>query len=117
MKRSRSETGHRSSVSRVLPIDPGLLAKLIAEFAEHREPFVPKTYHGPVAARGSPKSAVTDHQVLQLRKLRDWYGIGVAEIVRITGIPVATVRNITEWKNRVHLDPGPRPSNLIKEPS
>ena len=109
MKRSRSNDGHRTSLRTALPIAPGLLAKLIAEFAEHRERAAPKTYHGPTAARGAPASPITDEQVLAIRRMSGWYGMNDAEIAEATGLKQGTIYNLTSWKNRVHLDPGPRP--------
>ncbi len=109
MKRSRSNDGHRTSLSRVLPIDAGLLAKLTAEFAEIRERAAPKTYHGPTAARGAPASTITDEQVLAIRRMSGWHGMTDADIAQATGLRQGTIYNLTSWKNRVHLDPGPKP--------
>lgn len=106
---TRRNDGHRSSVERVLPIDARLMAKLLAEFAEVRPRAEPKTYHGPRAARGSPASSITDEQVLAMRKMREWAGMSPAQIARETALPISTVIGIVEWRNRVHLDPGPRP--------
>lgn len=109
MKRDRSNDGHKYSLSRGLPIRPELLASLIAEFSEPRKVAAPKVYHGPKAASGHPPVKLTDEQVLTLRKMRDWHGMSKADIAKATGLPDSTISGIVDYKNRVHLDPGPRP--------
>ena len=109
-RRSRSNDGTPNSVSRVLPIAPGLLASLLAEFAEVRKARVVHVYHGPKPARGAPPVKLTDEQVLALRKMRDWHGMTLTEICAATGLPEGSVTPIINWCNRVHLDPGPRPA-------
>lgn len=116
MRRSRSNDGHRTSFCAALPIAPGLLASLIAEFAEVRERQAPKLYHGPRAATGGPASHISDEQVLVIRRMRGWYGMTARQIADALDLKVDTVQGLVSWKNRVHLDPGPRPT-LAEEPA
>ena len=109
VRRSRSNDGSPNRVTRILPIDPGLMAKLLAEFAERREPKAPKVYHGPKAAPGHPAVRLTDEQVLAIRKMRDWHGMSEQAIADAVGMPLNSITAITRYMNRVHLDPGPRP--------
>lgn len=111
MKRSRSNDGMRSSVACVLPIAPGLLAALLAEFHESRAVRAPRIFHGPKAYHGGhPATRLTDEQVLAIRKMREWHGMTVKQIADSVGMTVGSVEPIAGWKNRVHLDPGPRPA-------
>ena len=109
MKRDRSNDGHKYSRTGGLPIRPELLASLIAEFSGPRKISAPKVYHGPKAAPGHPPVKLTDDQVLTLRKMRDWHGMSKADIAKATGLSDSTISGIVDYKNRVHLDPGPRP--------
>jgi hypothetical protein len=88
-RRSRSNDGTPSHTQAVLPLDRRLRAKLEAEYFE---PFVrrePRLFHGPKAqVGGSPAPKLTDEQSAQ------------------------SIEPLTEWRNRVHLDPGPRPAVL-----
>lgn len=111
-RRSRSNDGTPSHTQAVLPLDRRLRAKLEAYF----EPFVrrePRLFHGPKAqVGGSPAPKLTDEQVLELRRLRDWYGLTTKQIAMRTGLSAQSIEPLTEWRNRVHLDPGPRPAVL-----
>lgn len=109
-RRSRSNDGTPNTAKSVLPIRPELLAKLLAAFAEVRPRREARIFHGPKAARGMPPSELTDEQVLAMRKMRDWHGMTARQITEETGVPASTVFGIIEYRNRVHLDPGPRPT-------
>ena len=110
MKRSRSNDGTRSSIACVLPIAPGLLAALLAEFHEPRAVRAPRIFHGPKPYHGGhPAVRLTDEQVIAIRKMREWHGMTVKQIAESVGLSVGSIEPIAGWKNRVHLDPGPRP--------
>ena len=112
-RRSRSNDGTPSQTQVVLPIDRGLRAKLEAEFFEPTVRRAPRLFHGPKAQTGgSPAPKLTDEQVLELRRLREWYGLTTSKIAALTGLSVNSVEPLTSWHNRVHLDPGPRPKVL-----
>jgi hypothetical protein len=110
-RRARSNDGIASSITSVLPISPGLMASLTAHFSEPRKKREPKIYNGPKAykPRGLPPSAMTDEQVLAIRKMREWDGLCPKQISQATGLPVSKIYPIIYWQTRVHLDPGPRP--------
>lgn len=111
MKRSRSNDGARTSITSVLPIAPGLLAALLAEFHEPRAVRAPRIFHGPKPVTGGhPATRLTDEQVIAIRKMREWHGMTVKQIAESVGMTVGSVEPIAGWKNRVHLDPGPRPA-------
>lgn len=111
-RRSRSNDGTPNHVSRVLPIDPRLLASLLAEFGPDRVVRrEPRIFHGPKAFHGgAPAPVLSDEQVLALRKMRDWHGMTFRAIAQATGLGEMQVQGICEYKTRVHLDPGPRPA-------
>jgi len=108
-RRARSNDGHHSRMTRALPIRPELLAKLIAEFHEARPERVHRVYHGPKAATGSPAVRLTDERVLQIRRMRDHHGMTTKQICEATGESENCVTSVVMYRNRVHLDPGPRP--------
>lgn len=109
-RRSRSNDGTPSRISRVIPIDPGLLGKLLASFYEPIVRRGARVFHGPNPAAGSPVSEISDEQVLTLRRMHEWHGMGQAAIARATGLSPHTVFNLIKYRNRVHLDPGPAPA-------
>ena len=111
-RRSRSNDGTPNKVSRVIPIDPGLFNKLMVSFYEPIVGRGTRVFHGPKEGRGCPAVRFTDEQVLVIRKMRDWHGMSVAKIAEALGVTAASVEPIAGWRNRVHLDPGPRPADL-----
>lgn len=111
-ERRRSNDGILGAGSRVLPIRPGLLASLLAEFHQPLQRAKPKTFHGPNATYGAPPIRLSDEQVLALRKMRHWHGMTHRQIVAATGLDPNAVACLCEFRNRVHLDPGPRPTNI-----
>ena len=118
MKRSRSNDGVRSSITTALPIAPGLLASLFAEFHEARVARAPRIFHGPKPYHGGhPATRLTDEQVLAIRKMRDWCGMSVKQISEATNEPEPSIHSIVRYTNRVHLDPGPRPAPATPEPA
>lgn len=38
-----------------------------------------------------------------------------SQIANETGLTLGQITNITQWRNRVHLDPGPRPAPSREE--
>jgi hypothetical protein len=108
-RRSRSNDGTLNRIGRVMPIDPKLFNSLMVEFLTKREPRKPQVFHGPKPARGAPATRLTDEQVLAIRKMRDWLGMTPSQIVEATGEPWTKLDPIVNYRNRVHLDPGPRP--------
>lgn len=118
MKRSRGNDGHHSGVAAVLPIAPGLLAALLAEFHEPREARAPRIFHGPKAFHGGqPATRLTDEQVITIRKMREWHGMSVKQIADALNESEASVYGITRYVTRVHLEPGPRPAPATPEPA
>ena len=110
-RRSPRNDGTRSSVSSYLPISPRLLASLIAEFSEPRVVHAPRIFHGPKAYHaGHPAVRLSDEQVLTIRKMCEWYGMSAKRIAEALGMSELSVEPIASWRNRVHLDPGPRPA-------
>lgn len=109
-RRSRSNDGHRSSLTGTLPISTALLAAFTAQFAEHHERRAPRIFHGPKPANAHHASPVTDEQVIAIRRMREWHGMTGGKIARLTGINRWTVEGLLDYRNRGHLDPGPRPA-------
>lgn len=112
-RRSRSNDGTPSHVEAFLPISQRDLGRLLAIFkSEPRPPFVPQVFHGPKASRGHPPTVLSDEQVLAIRKMHGWHGMKRREIVAATGLSKVCIDVVVGYRNRVHLDPGPRPTAL-----
>lgn len=111
LRRRRGNDGLAVHQTSVLPISAGLMASLIAEFAEVRERRAPRIFHGPKPfSGGAPTAKYTDEQVLAIRKMRDWHGMTVRQIAEALNEPEASIANVAKYITRVHLDPGPRPA-------
>lgn len=109
-RRSRSNDGTPNHAEGLLPISQKDLARLLAIFGPEKRPErAPRTFHGPKAASSHPPVRFTDDEVLALRQMREWYGMTDRQISNAIGVPATQIAPITEWRNRVHLDPGPRP--------
>lgn len=106
-RRSQSNDGHRSGAAHVLPAihNAALLASCVEEFKRRAS----RVFYGPKPAGAGGKPYLTDEQVLELRRMRDWQGLSVRAIAVETGLPLGTVESIVSYRSRVHLDPGPRP--------
>jgi hypothetical protein len=109
-RRSRSNDGTPNRVSSIIPIDPRLRAKLEASLYEPIVRRKLRVFHGPKPIRGTSPVRFTDSQVLAIRKLREWWGLSALSIGRLMGVGENIVAPVVEWRNRLHLDPGPRPT-------
>ncbi len=114
-RRSRSNDGTPNSTFRANPLDVRLFNSLMVEFYEPLERKKPRLFCGPKPVRenpgGKPKR-FSDEQVLAIRKMRYWLGMTPSQIVEATGEPWTKLESIVEYRNRVHLDPGPRPAPI-----
>ena len=109
-KRSRSNDGTPNKAEALLPIPKDVLRRLLIIFtSEPYERRAPRTFHGPNVMRGAPKSFISETQVLALRQMHEWYGMNSAQIASATGLLVNTVENIIKYKNRLDIEPGPKP--------
>lgn len=113
IRRSRSNDGTPSHTESLFPLGQRDLARLLIIFGpDAKVEKVKHTYHGPKAARGCPQTSYTDEQVLEIRRLQEWHGMKRAAIAKLLNLPVDSLHAIVEWRNRVHLDPGPRPMHI-----
>jgi hypothetical protein len=106
-KRARSNDG-RTSVHQVLPVRNSLINAVLGAPV----PMVRKAlrlFNGPKPVHAGPPSAYSDEEVLEIRRMRHWHGMTVAQIAAKLDRPHGTVNGICEYRTRVHLDPGPRP--------
>lgn len=109
-RRSRSNDGTPNRVSSIIPIDPGLHAKLTAAFYEPIVRRGTRIFHGPRPPSGCPPVKMTDEQILEIRRMYQWHGMPPKAICETTGLPEWRVTQIVQYVTRVHLDPGPRPA-------
>jgi hypothetical protein len=118
-RRSRSNDGTPNRVSRIVPIDPGLLSKLMASFYEPIVRRGPRIFHGPNVAHSGERSnqygqRFTDEQVMVIRKMREWHGMTAHQIAEALGCRETQVAPIVRWSTRTHIDPGPRPAPPVE---
>lgn len=111
MKRAFKNDGIGSRVALAIPLRPELLAHLYEATPFERKPI--RIFHGPKPRRGGGHPVVlSDEEVLQIRRMRDWYGMTTSQIAKATGHTSIRIDSIVQYRARVHLDPGPRPRDL-----
>ena len=107
-KRRRGNDGHHL-LTRQMGI--GLRQSLVNKLwtptprAERREP-----------KRRTGRRVFTDEEVIRIRRLHEWLGLGPTEIVRRIGHgTAASVTAICDYVNVPHLEPGPEPAEVPDE--
>lgn len=111
MKRSRSNDGVTGAIRCLLPLRPELLAACY-EAPEPLQRRAPRVFNGPNPKRGCPRNGswVSDDVLLDIRRRREWHGQTPKQIAVALDLNLSTVEVALSYRNRVHLDPGPRPA-------
>lgn len=101
-RRRRSNDGINYHAARVIGLRPSLVA---ANPVERPAAKKPDTFHGPKAARGAPAPKHSDATVLAVRALAVFKGMRPKAISDVLALALNDVRQILEFRNRVHLEP------------
>ena len=98
------------------PIRPSLVQSVLKD--EPKREIVKRPtelYVGPKPYRSRGKCITPDDDVMVIRKLREWFGMSVGQIARLTGHKEGLVNSYVWWRSRATVDPGPRVPGITIE--